>query len=70
MADQRQRTDRFLRRVRTILLALLAVAFMGCGGLMAMVVEEPARPIWIASVFALFMLLAAATSFVYEKDEE
>lgn len=69
-SQQMQRHDRLLRRLRTILLAVVAVAFMGCGGLLAMVVDEPARPIWIASVFALFMLLAAVTSFVYEKDEE
>ncbi len=68
-AEQMQRSDRLLRRLRTIFLALGAVAFMGCGGGLALIANEPARPIWVASVFALVMVLAAVTSYVYEKDE-
>lgn len=60
--------ERLFRRVRTIALGILALCVLSCGGLVSLFVPRPDRAWAIAGVLALVMLLAAVTSYVYEKE--
>lgn len=60
--------ERLARRIRTILFAVLAFCFLMCGGLASLVVTRPDRAWAIAGVFAIVLVLASVTSYVYEKD--
>lgn len=62
------RGERLARRIRTIIFAALAFGFLGCGGLLALVVERPDRAWAIGGVLFVALALAAVTSYVYEKD--
>jgi hypothetical protein len=73
------RGERLARRIRTILLAALALCALGRGGLLSLVISfvsaqnpnnvyHPTRPLWMGGLIALALVLAAVTSYVYEKD--
>jgi uncharacterized membrane protein YdcZ (DUF606 family) len=73
------RGERLARRIRTILFAVLALCALGCGGLLSLVISvvsaqnpgsvyHPTKPLWMGGLIALAFVLAAVTSYVYEKD--
>ena len=68
-AARMQRTDRLLARARTIGLLLAAAATIGCGGLAILIAQNPNQPLTIAGIVAGMLLLAAVTSFLYEKPD-
>lgn len=53
-------------RLRTVMLFLLMLGILACGGLMSLVATNPMRPIAIAVLFAVVTALATITSFLYE----
>lgn len=67
--DRNQRTTFLVRRVRTILLVVGAVLVMICAGGVSAMARVPAKPLYIGAFVAAVLLLAAATSYVYERDE-
>lgn len=60
--------ERLARRIRTIIFAALAFAFLGCGGVVSLTVDKPMRAWGIAGLIASVLVLASITSYVYEKD--
>ncbi len=56
-------------RIRTIVLALVAVAIFGLGVLASVMMQNAVRPLVIASLIAGVVALAAVASFLYERDE-
>ena len=67
-ADQSRRAEAIVARLRTILCAALAALFTGISSV-AFLVFAHDRLAGIAAVFACFCVLAAITSYVYEKSE-
>ena len=62
------RGERLFARLRTILLAIIAVLILGCGGTLGVVLKNQ-RPFAVGALLAAIFFLAALTSFVYERDE-
>lgn len=60
--------ERLARRIRTILFAVLAFSILMCGGLTSLVVTRPDRAWAIAGLLCAVLVMAAVTSYVYEKD--
>lgn len=61
--------ERWARRFRTLFLIVLALMMLSCGGLLSMIVPRGDRAWGVAGVLAGLLLLAALTSYVYEKDK-
>ena len=69
--DRTQRVERLWRRTRTILLLVSTVLMIACTGMCTVVYRFPnlKKPLIIGTLFTLVLALAAATSYLYEKDE-
>ena len=69
--DRTQRVERLWRRTRTILLLVSTVLMIACTGMCTGVYRfpNPKKPLIIGTLFTLVLALAAATSYLYEKDE-
>ena len=69
-ASRRQdKVDRMLVRLRTLCLLLGAIMVMVCSGLLGLAFGVWAKPLAIGGVFAAVFILAAITSYVYEKED-
>jgi len=62
------RGERLARRIRTILIGALALSILTCSGVVSLVVSRPDRAWAIGGLLAVVCLLAAVTSYVYEKE--
>ncbi len=60
--------EKLFRRVRTISLVMLALTLLTCGGVTSLFVPRPERAWAIGGLLALVCILAAVTSYVYEKE--
>ena len=65
--DEHARTDRLLRRIRTIFLGLLAAMALLCGGVMQRLMPS-GRAMSVMCLVAAIMAMLAVTSYLYEKD--
>lgn len=68
-STRRQHAERRAARGRTVLLAVLAVCVLMCGGLGSMIAQHPLRPVVMGAIFAGLIALAAVTSYFYEDGE-
>ena len=67
-SDRHRRGERFAARLRTVLLGLLAVGLMGCGGLLSLAASDPLVPLLSMGLIAAVAGLAAVVSFLSERD--
>ena len=61
-----ERGAKLVARLRTVMLLLLTLCILACGGLLSLVATNPMRPIALAVLFAVVTALATITSFLYE----
>ncbi len=64
-----QRSDRLAARLRTIAWLVAAVLCLSCGGLLSLVVPNPATAFLLGAILAGICALAAVTSYLYEREE-
>ncbi|MAE64812.1 MAG: hypothetical protein CMJ18_11140 [Phycisphaeraceae bacterium] len=64
-----QRFTERLRRVRTIALVIFAFIAMGCAGLGTVIAQNTGRMLMFGALVSVVILMAAFTSYLYEKDD-
>lgn len=65
-----QKSAKFMRRLRTIALALMAMGVMGCGGLLSLIAVHPRKPLVTGALLMLILLVCTVISYVTEKLED
>ena len=65
-----RRAELILRRVRTISLCVAAALVVTCAGLVSLTKKSPTKALMVGAVLAVVCVLAAATSYMYEKDDD
>jgi len=71
LSQRAERGQRLMARIRTVILGLITLSILGCGGVLSWINRaEPHgdRPLVIACVIAIVAAMATVTSYVCEKD--